>query len=305
MTRTEAAPGYRCPLCGGERATLALVLHDVLVRSTDESFPLARCSGCGLLRLHPPPDDTTLNAAYPAHYAPFQRRGVSGRVKSGLERRSVRKLRRYLGAPNTVLDVGCSSGALLAAVRAAGNPRVIGVEPDPDAARAARGRGLDVRVGDLEAAGFADERFDTVVMSHALEHVREPIATLREVARVMRPGGALLLWLPNAASLEARVLRTRWIGYDAPRHLTTFDVATLTRALGRAGFTIADVRHEAIGLEWAWAIRLWARVRWPRAERTLSWLHPLVTTICTPLAIISALLRRGGRVRVIAVRATD
>jgi SAM-dependent methyltransferase len=191
---------------------------------------------------------------------------------------------------------------LLAAVRAAGNPRVIGVEPDPGAAGAARARGLDVRLGDLETAGFADERFDTVVMSHALEHVRDPIATLREVARVVRPGGALLLWLPNAASLEARVLRTHWIGYDAPRHLTTFGIATLTHALSCAGFSIADVRHEAIGLEWAWAIRLWACAQWPRADRTLALLHPLVTVACTPLAVISAVSRRSGRVRVIAVR---
>jgi SAM-dependent methyltransferase len=303
MTPTEAAPGFCCPLCGGERAAVALVLRDVLVRSTDAPYPLARCSGCGLLRLHPPPDDATLAAAYPADYAPFQRRGVSGRVKSGLERRTVRKLRRYLGPPNAVLDVGCSTGALLAAVRAAGNPRVTGVEPDPAAARVALARRLDVRVGDLEAAGFSDEHFDTVVMSHALEHVRDPLATLREVGRVLRPGGALLLWLPNAASLEARLLRARWIGYDAPRHLTTFDLTTLTDALRRAGFTIADVRHEAIGLEWAWAIRLWARTHWPRADRRLAQLHPLVTLACTPLAVVSAISRHSGRVRVIAVRA--
>jgi SAM-dependent methyltransferase len=305
MTSTEAAPGFRCPLCGGERATIALILHDVLVRSTDAPFPLARCAGCGLLRLHPSPDDATLAAAYPAQYAPFQRRGVSGWAKSGLERRSVRKLRRYFGPPNAVLDVGCSTGVLLAAVRAAGNQRVTGVEPDRDAAGVARARGLDVRLGDLEAAGFADECFDTVVMSHALEHVRDPIATLREAARVLRPDGALLLWLPNAASLEARVLRTRWIGYDAPRHLTTFDMATLTHALGCAGFSITEVRHEAIGLEWAWAIRLWAGTHWPSADRWLGQLHPLVTLACTPLAVLSAVLRRSGRVRVIAIRVAD
>jgi SAM-dependent methyltransferase len=277
----------------------------VLVQSTDTPFPLVCCAGCGLLRLHPPPDDATLTTAYPADYAPFQRRGVSGWVKSGLERRTVRKLRRYLGAPNAVLDVGCSTGGLLAAVRAAGNPRVVGVEPDPGAAGAARARGLDVRLGDLEAARFAAGCFDTLLMSHALEHVRDPVATLREAARVLRPGGALLLWLPNADSLEARTLGARWIGYDAPRHLTTFDISTLTDALDCDGFSVMEVRHEAIGLEWAWAIRLWVRARWPRADRVLGQLHPLVTVACTPLSTVSAISRHSGRVRVIAIRAAD
>lgn len=299
---TELAPGFRCPLCGGERATVELVLHDLLTGSTDAPFPLARCASCRLLRLHPQPDDATLTAAYPSDYAPFHRERVSGWAKSWLERRSVRQLSRYFAPPRRVLDVGCSTGELLLAVRAQGNANVTGVEAAAGAAAVARSRGLDVRLGAIEDAAFDAAAFDTVVVSHTLEHVRDPVATLREINRVLAPGGAVILWLPNVDSLEARALGLRWIGYDAPRHLTTFSVATLTRALVESGAVVAQVRHEVIGLEWAWAVRLALRTRAPRVERALARVHALLIVAATPLAALGAAVRRSGRIRVVAVK---
>lgn len=271
----------------------------------DLSHPLVRCATCGLLRLHPLPDNETLAAAYAEGYAPHTRAGISGRAKGWLERRSVRNLWRYLAPPRRVLDVGCATGELLVAVRAAGNPNVTGVELGGGAAAIARARGLDVRAGTLEDAGFPEERFETIIASHTLEHVGDPVATLREMHRVLSPGGALILWLPNVESIEARVLGTRWMGYDPPRHLTTFGVSTLTRALETTGFSVVDVRHEAVGLEWAWGFRHWLRERRPGIERVFARLHPLLIVAATPLALIGALTGRSGRIRVVAVKRVD
>ncbi len=268
----------------------------------DLSHPLVRCVACGLLRLHPLPDDETLAAAYAEGYAPHTRAGISGRAKSWLERRSVRQLWRYLAPPRRVLDVGCATGELLLAVRAAGNSNVAGVELGEGAAAIARSRGLDIHVGTLEDAGFPEERFETVIASHTLEHVGDPVATLREMHRILSPGGAVILWLPNVESIEARVLGTRWMGYDPPRHLTTFGVSTLTRALETTGFSVVDIRHEAVGLEWAWGFRLWLRDTWPGGERGLAALHPLLIVAATPLAMIGTMTHRSGRVRVVAVK---
>ncbi|HMM42341.1 MAG TPA: class I SAM-dependent methyltransferase [Thermomicrobiales bacterium] len=296
-------PPFRCPVCGSGDYTPHLELTDRMFATSDAVFPLVRCAGCGLLRLHPHPDAATLAAAYGPGYAPHARSGLSGKAKSWLERRSVRQLRRYLAAPRRVLDVGCATGELLLAIRAAGNPRVTGVETGELAARIARRRGLDVRTGELDDARFPDASFDTVILSHTLEHVPDPASVVAEVARVLRPGGALILWLPNVESLEAALLGRYWIGYDAPRHLTTFGVSTLTRALSGAGLNVAEIRHEAVGLEWAWALRLLARDHLPAAEPILRRLHPLRFVAATPLATLGAALGRSGRVRVIAVKA--
>lgn len=293
--------GFRCPLCGSTAATPVRVLQDEMFRTTTAAFSLVRCARCGLLRLHPPPDAETLAAAYGVDYAPHVRPGLSGWAKGRLERRSVRQLWEVFGPPRRVVDLGCATGDLLVGVREAGNPNVLGIEPGADAAQIARGRGLEIVAGMLEDARLPDASVDTLVMSHTLEHVADPAATLLEARRVLRDGGALVLWLPNADSIEARLLGRYWIGYDAPRHLTTFSTRTLRRALTSAGFGRAVVRHEAVGLEWAWALRLWLRGRWPVLERGLRPLHPLLIVLATPLALLGAVSGKSGRIRVVAV----
>jgi len=295
------AETFICPLCGGGSAAPVIDLQDRVARTTDATFHLVRCTDCTLLRLHPPPDAATLAAAYASDYAPHTRPGLSGRAKGWLERRAVRRLWPLLRPPRCVLDVGCATGDLLAAIRAQGNPAVTGVEPGEQAARVARERDLDVRTGFLEDAEFPDAAFDTLIASHTLEHVPDPLALLREARRILGARGVLLLWLPNADSVEARLLGRYWIGYDAPRHLTTFTPTTLRHVLEASGFELWSIKHEAIGLEWAWALRLWLRERWPHCDVVLRRLHPLLIVLATPLAAVGALLGRSGRIRVIAV----
>jgi 2-polyprenyl-3-methyl-5-hydroxy-6-metoxy-1,4-benzoquinol methylase len=299
-----SGPAFQCPVCGGNEAVPALTLVDRFAPPESRvPFPLARCRACGLLRLHPRPDDQTLREAYSASYAPHTRPGLSGRAKGLLERWSVRRMSNHFAEPKRVLDIGCATGDLLLAIRRAGNDAVTGVEPVEAAVTVARARGLDVRHGTIEDARFPSVRYDTIVLSHTLEHVPDPGATLREVRRVLAPGGSVIIWLPNVESFEARLLKSWWIGYDAPRHLTTFGVTTLTRALEASGLRVTRVTHEAIGVEWAWALRLWLRDRWPSTERVLRLLHPMTIVGATPLAALGALVRRSGRVRVIAERA--
>lgn len=291
---------FRCPVCGTTSFHLRKKLRDRVMRTMEREFRLVACTGCGLQRLHPQPDAETLALAYGPDYAPHTRPGISGKAKGWLERRSVRHLRAWLGNPARVLDVGCATGDLLLAIKARGNPNVAGVEPGAEASRIARSRGLDVFTGELEEADFPDESFDTVLASHTLEHVSDPLAFLQEVHRILAPGGAVILWLPNADSFEAAIFRRFWIGYDPPRHLTTFTVGTLGRTLQSAGFEVEEVHHEAVGLEWAWGVRLAIREVIPPAERVLSKIHPLLIVAFTPLAWISSRRRRSGRIRVIA-----
>lgn len=295
---------FRCPLCGGSDFDVVLQTHDRVMRTSDEQFRLVRCRGCGLLRVYSQPDSATLSASYASDYAPHVRPGLSGWAKGVLERRSVRMLQEYVGAPKQVVDIGCATGDLLLAVRRAGNPHVTGVETGAGAAESARQRGLDVVTGDLVSASFSSGSFDTALVSHTLEHVGDPVAFLAEVRRILKPGGAVLLWLPNVDSVEARIWRRYWIGYDVPRHLTTFSTGTLGRALRSTGFTVQDIRHEAVGLEWAWGVRLLVREYLPASERFFARAHSLLIVAFSPLAFLSSRLRRSGRIRVIAIRDT-
>lgn len=139
-----------------------------------------------------------------------------------------------------LLDVGCGNGMFLARMAELGWQGV-GLETDGRAAEFARSRfGLEVVEGTLEQAGFPDGAFDAVVLSHVIEHVYDPVATLAECGRVLRPGGKLVVLTPNTRSLGHRIFRSAWRGLEPPRHLHIFDRRTLREAATRAGLGVAE-----------------------------------------------------------------
>lgn len=142
-----------------------------------------------------------------------------------------------------LLEVGAGKGAVLAGYDALGWS-VVGVEPDPAAAEEARRAGYDVRSGFLEESQFPDAAFDAVVLNHTIEHLDDLRGTINEVARVLKPGGWLLVRCPNAVSIDALMSGPDWDAWDVPRHLVHFSPATLRRFVEGAGFRDVHVRTE-------------------------------------------------------------
>lgn len=292
-----------CDLCGADDAEPVLHLRDLIHRTTDVPFTLVRCRRCGLCYLNSRPPPAQLDRFYPADYAPYRRSGLAAAARRWLLRRELHSLWPLLAPPRRVLELGCGSGDLLQLLRERGNPNVLGIEPSAAAARAQQHWGLDVIRGTLEEARLPSGSFDVALAQHVLEHLPSPSATLAELARVLRPGGALVLWLPNAGSWAARVWGAAWMGYDAPRHLYAFDLATLRALLERHGFSVAAVRHEWVGIEWSWGLRLTLRRRGHEGDaldRLFGRLHLPLAVAATPVSLAAALARRSGRVRVIA-----
>jgi SAM-dependent methyltransferase len=214
-----------CEACGGRTARAR---RDGLVA----------CAGCGIARLEPFPSEDEVRAFYTREY--YDAWGMEG---DGLEAVRAMKLAtfgrrlRELGPSRpgeALLDVGCATGFLLEAARDLGyEPH--GVEVSAFAAaeseRAFPGR---VFQGTLEEARFPEGRFGVVVLSDLLEHVRGPLPFLREVRRVLRPGGRLLIVTPDLGSLSARVMGRRWFHRKA-EHLYYFTRESLGGLVGRAG----------------------------------------------------------------------
>jgi 2-polyprenyl-3-methyl-5-hydroxy-6-metoxy-1,4-benzoquinol methylase len=100
-----------------------------------------------------------------------------------------------------LLDVGTGSGDFVAQMQELGW-QAAGLDPDPVVVRAASSSlGRDIALGTLEEAAFAEGSFDTVTMSHVIEHLPDPIRTLVECRRVLKEGGRLVLLTPNIDSL--------------------------------------------------------------------------------------------------------
>jgi SAM-dependent methyltransferase len=241
-----------CPMCGGDDGRLLIEGRDLL-HPGDESFRLLTCQVCGHIYQNPRPTVAAIDRHYPENYIPFQKaiedeprwwRRLDRRY--GQYRRCM-PVHRAAGQPGRLLDVGCATGLFLDGMRRLGW-QVQGVEPSRSAAVYARDRfGLDVFQGRLEDAGFADHSFDVVTLWDVLEHVHEPREILSDIARILRPGGLVVLSLPNPDSLEARLLGRFWLGWDLPRHLNLFRPLLLNVHLAKRGLVVEAIRSFTAG----------------------------------------------------------
>ncbi|MEP7027523.1 MAG: class I SAM-dependent methyltransferase [Candidatus Eisenbacteria bacterium] len=154
------------------------------------------------------------------------------------------------GKPGRLLEVGCASGAVLEAAAGRGWT-VQGVEYSADAASDARSHGVPVFLGGLEEAALPDAAYDIVFLGDVLEHVPDPAATLREVGRVLAPGGALALRGPMATHSFARqmglslmgALGRRLLLHEPPYHLWEFEPKTLAALSRAAGLEVESLRQ--------------------------------------------------------------
>lgn len=202
---------------------------------------LRRCSACG----------QWVSACTEARYAASMHEfdvPTGTQPKPGSEARRETLARRRLDliartlerAPARIhlLDVGCSNGEFMRTASRLGFD-VEGVEPAPAAAHAAQNAGLKVRQGLLEEAAFPEQAFDAVTLFEVIEHLRHPLTLLRACARVLRPGGVLMIGTGNHASWTAKTLGARWQYLDIGHHgghISFYSPASLKLAAERAGF---------------------------------------------------------------------
>ena len=134
-----------------------------------------------------------------------------------------------------LLDVGCGAGTFLRAAARAGW-EAVGVEVSATAAEHNRAAGFEVFTGFLEEARYPEGHFDVVIASEVLEHVPDPGEMLREILRVLRPGGLLWATTPNGRGLSARALGLGWSAVCPPEHLHLFSRRAAAQLLSETGF---------------------------------------------------------------------
>jgi methionine biosynthesis protein MetW len=157
---------------------------------------------------------------------------------------------KLLGHGQSLLDVGCWDGRLLEKIRDAGlYQELTGVDIVEAGVKLVREKGFSAQVVDLNAGvlPFPDRHFDAVTMLAVLEHVFDPYSIIREIRRVLRPGGALIIDVPNVASVtnRARILLGRIpvtshdSGWDGG-HLHYFTRHALDHFLQNEGFDVLE-----------------------------------------------------------------
>jgi 2-polyprenyl-3-methyl-5-hydroxy-6-metoxy-1,4-benzoquinol methylase len=257
-----------CPGCSGNDFEQILTAGDHLTGLGGE-FSLVRCTACDLTITNPRPAMDSLGYFYPKDYSPYEADEVhrTNRWLNLLERSALRchygypsqpvgLLTRLLGRlamrkfnsrrkqhewfpyrqGGRLLDVGCGGGVFLERMRGFGW-NVCGLELAADVARRVEQRtGITIHTGTLPHADLAPQSFDAVTMWHVLEHVPNPRDVLKSAAELLRPGGLLVIEVPNIESWTFAEFGPNWYALELPRHLQHFSPNTLAAMLPAGDF---------------------------------------------------------------------
>ncbi|OIJ98076.1 methyltransferase type 12 [Streptomyces sp. MUSC 14] len=300
-----------CPWCGGRRLRTRARATPPRRRGPG-TCAVEQCRDCGHAFQNPrlTAEGLALRhlAFYASHLGDFAGRTLSpGAVR-----------RRYLAVAHTVLaltepeswlDVGTGHARFPETAREVfPYTSFDGLDPTPRVEQARRaGRVEEAHIGDLTNPRVLPRlrsRYDVVSVFHHLEHSPDPRAELRAALTALRPGGLLLLELPDPRSLFGTLLGRRWLPYGQPRHLHLLPLANLCAELEAQGCTIlaTDRRTPHIPYDLSAALSLSLAQAPPFLRRVLG---PLVATASALDHMLAPLLRRtrfSNAYRVIARR---
>jgi SAM-dependent methyltransferase len=230
-----------CPLCGGTGCAPVFRAREFVLHRTE--YQLVSCTDCGHVFVDPAPDSAELEAYY-ARAVPALRAlypdGEAGPAESAVEREKIELLRArgLLERPGRVLDVGFGGGGFLLAMAQLGWSAT-GIEFTSDVQLPFDPAGrFEVLLGRDAATRLEDEAFDVITLWHVLEHLQDPVRELARLRRALRPEGRLVVAVPNAGGLTARLFKGSWFGATPPWHLQQFAPRTLSRAINDAGYAV-------------------------------------------------------------------
>ncbi|MBL9202937.1 MAG: class I SAM-dependent methyltransferase [Opitutaceae bacterium] len=236
ISADEVESVARCPVCDGVRLR---ELSRVCQRDGVEFLATARCEGCGLVVRHRRPTKAWFSRAFAERERQQAAQGISA-LNPAIEEERYQRYRRLAlalrerteagaaGRP-AVLDVGCGPGTGLRAFAEVGFSAT-GI--DEDNTRAGHGRALGLAIVATAWENYAPEqRFDVITCLHSIEHFHEPQALLEKMRSWLKPGGRIVIEVPNLAWFVAD-----WTDALYLAHMANYTPATLAR-LGRlAGF---------------------------------------------------------------------
>ena len=225
-----------CPLCGSDDAKTVAEIADYV-----EKFRNVICLRCALVYANPQPTPAELEAYYAGQFIQGRHQIASvdearerARKKGSQAKYSVEGLRDGLTPSSRALEIGCSYGFLLNALKQATGASVEGVEPSDVSGRFAEAEfNFPVFHGSVEAylASPVTEGYDLIIISHVLEHLADPVRVLKELRKRLKPGGRLYVCVPDVTHLQ----EPPETFFQVP-HLTSFSPWSLSFALWQAGW---------------------------------------------------------------------
>jgi 2-polyprenyl-3-methyl-5-hydroxy-6-metoxy-1,4-benzoquinol methylase len=225
-----------CILCGSDKSKDILKARDYRFQITDKEFNVVQCQRCGLIYVNPRPIEKEIARFYPQDYYSNEG-GVAKAVSKLLQSMKIKKIMNFK-RKGRILDVGCGDGEFLLCFKKRGW-EVYGVDTSEHAYRLARRKlGRNVFNCDLKRLSFPDRFFDVITLNHVLEHMFDPNKELKEIHKILKDDGILLLSTPNIDSFQFKITKEHWFHLDIPRHLYHYSPTTIKNLLEINGFKV-------------------------------------------------------------------
>lgn len=221
-----------CPVCAASESSDVVAFPELL---------FVRCTGCGLI--YKREQVPSLGEGYTENYFRTNRAGYLKRWDHRVSKcqRQILACLEYAPHARTLLDIGCSAGYVLEAARRLGLEPT-GLDLSAFTVNLCRERGYTAVQGSLTEMPVPEASFDIVTLKHTLEHVEDPMRGLREIHRVLRPGGVAFVIVPDAAYYKLTVMPKRGRSFRPDRrgwqHHVYFYEQNLADAATRAGFSV-------------------------------------------------------------------
>lgn len=235
-----------CPWCGNPTNHLYLKVKDYFL--TQEEFELFQCDHCGLVFTVPRPAPEVIGNYYKSESYYSHQQNSKGFIPRIYEMVKTINLKGKVAMATSdipkgrLLDIGCGVGDFLLQVKKLGWD-VMGIEPSEQAASIAQTRLGFTPLQPSEYDKLPDQSFDVITMWHVLEHVDDLKSQTNELKRLLRPGGRLIIALPNNQSFDCQYYSDKWAAWDVPRHLNHFTQACLLSILNSVNFKYIDTQR--------------------------------------------------------------
>lgn len=150
-------------------------------------------------------------------------------------------LANYSNNRGKLLDIGCSYGYFVKLGQSRGYD-AYGMERSKYASEVANEKmGICVSIHDIETGlGFTNDSFDVITLFGVFEHFKRPFDALKEIYRVLKPGGILLMTIPNANSIFRLFSGKKWFGVLDKTHIYFLTPFGIKHLLKKSGFEIID-----------------------------------------------------------------
>ncbi|WP_143307312.1 class I SAM-dependent methyltransferase [Chitinophaga vietnamensis] len=234
---------HTCPLCGSSLIREALKAKDYTV--SKETFGIWHCGGCSGRFTQNVPDGDNIGRYYQSQeYISHSetRKGLINRLYHSVRKITLRSKQNWVRSATglkqgALLDIGCGTGAFLHYMQASGW-NITGLEPDETARRNAKELYKIEPLPIDQLFALPAHQYDAITMWHVLEHVHELHHYLERIRTLLKPGGSLLIAVPNYTSYDAEHYAAYWAAYDVPRHLYHFSPSSMELLLSQHQFKL-------------------------------------------------------------------